>query len=198
MKITTVGGTSSIHDAGWWKYGSPFLLYLETLGVTRLKKEDFIWSTDLDGFNILSYLFRSSRRHTDWEAGGAALRYYLEDVPVLDRNIISHSHGRQVVLYAISQGLLLNSWIDVSGPVRVDMLELAKAYECNIKLNPIHIYSYLDPIQIAGSLLDGKFGIKFKCPISCNIKLPHEVGHSKLLYTPEYFHLFGDIIKEIK
>ena len=175
---TAVGGTGSQYDNGWWKPNSELTTYLQSHEIHPIKSDPFIWSTDLDGVHPISYLRKSTYHHSDWEAGGAALRYYLEDLPETDRNIISHSHGRQVVLYAASQGLKINKFLDISGPIREDMY-LDNLY--NIK-HMVHVYSNWDYMQILGSLFDRHVGFNVTCPIAeRNIKLPHSYGHSGIV-----------------
>ena len=184
---TAVGGTGSQYDNGWWKPNSILSTFLLSNGICPIKPEPFIWSTDLDGVHPISYLRKTKARHSDWEAGGAALRYYLEDLPETDRNIISHSHGRQVVLYAASQGLKINKFLDISGPVREDMyLDNLD----NIK-HMVHVYSNWDYMQILGSLFDRHVGLSVTCPISeKNIKLAHEYGHSGIVADSTKFNVW--------
>lgn len=187
IKVTLIGGTHS-DDDDWWTNDSEFNSFLASHSIIPAKEREFRWSTDLNGIDIFNRLFRKKKFHSDWEAGGTALSYYLENLPYEDRNIISHSHGRQVVLYAAGFcGTRINRWIDLSGPVRSDMREISSWAERNISYS-MHVYSNWDYTQILGSLFDGKLGVNTECPISANLKLPHEVGHSGIL-TPAYRHL---------
>lgn len=183
---TAVGGTSSLYDRGWFLPDSPFSIYLSSLNLVPNRPDPFIWSTDLDGASVIAYLFKAKQKHTDWLSGGAALKYYLETIPLDNRNIISHSHGRQVVLYALQRGLKINRWLDISGPIREDMDHHTIEVHGNFD-SMMHIYSNWDWIQILGSLFDNNVGITGFCDIADrNIKLPHRFGHSKLFHPDNY------------
>ena len=196
-KITyvAVGGTSSAHDNGWWDtrvVSNPFIQFMDGINIIPLKNESepFEWSTDLDGVHPISYIMGSSKRHSDWVAGGVALKYYLENSPLEDRNIISHSHGRQVVLYAASKGLKINNYIDISGPIRNDMVSIEKEARHYIK-SMTHVYSKYDYMQFLGSLFDLHLGFVDHCSISDkNIELSFSVGHSGLVCNSKYYPLF--------
>jgi len=192
IPVVLIGGTGSLYRNDWWKRDSAFSSYLRTRGIEHLKPEEFRWSTDLNGVNLRDYFSKKDRKHSDWEAGGYSLKYYLEDTPEKDRNIISHSHARQVVIYALFHGLKINSWIDVSGPIRDDLAEKTDAILHRV-LYATHIYSFLDWIQILGALFDGNPLMRSECPISTNIKLPHSFGHSELLCNPDKFSTFEEL-----
>lgn len=192
VKVIAVRGTAAAHGKnGWWENDSPLFQLLKGYDIVPFRPDPFFWSTDLDGVNLLT-LFRSRiKDHDDWEAGGKALQYYAESAEPGGVNIISHSHGRQVVLYAAANGLKIKTWIDVSGPVREDTLEIAVRARSNIQ-HMIHIYSKCDWVQILGNLFDGKIGVTVRCPMTgANLVLPHRYGHSGLLYTPEGLRLWN-------
>ena len=188
-KVVLVGGTNSLHSDDWYKKPSPFSQFLLSHDILHAKDDPFEWSSDLDGFSLFPF---AARKHNDWEGAGASLSYYLESIPYTDRNIISHSHGRQVVLYCATHNNRIRRWIDVSGPIRDDLDRVTKSAEQQIA-HSIHIYSNLDYMQILGSLMDGKLGYNPSCPISANIKLPHKVGHSGLLQDQRHFHYWKDL-----
>jgi hypothetical protein len=190
---TAVGGTGSSHDGGWWDHNNlpnRFVDYISQQGFQPAKFESFIWSTDLDGIHPITYLFGTKSKHSDWDAGGAALKYFLEDLPLEQRNIISHSHGRQVVLYSTLHGLQINNYIDISGPIRFDMGHVDVYARKNIR-NFVHVYSKWDYMQLLGSLFDSKVGFIDHCYLAnLNIELPYKYGHSGIIYTPDYFPIW--------
>lgn len=153
----------------------------------------FMWSTDLDGFNLFSTIFKQKVMHTDWISGGASLAFYLYTIPIEERNIISHSHGRQVVLYCASRGIKINNWLDISGPVRDDMIPIRKLAEGNIRSH-CHVYTYIDYTQLLGTLTDGRLSFEGHDSLSnYNLKLPHKFGHSGLLHNPNLLSYIRDL-----
>lgn len=181
-KIVPIHGTFSakrFNPGAWYREGSPLHGVLKAAGYEYVNPTDpFEWSSDLDGAWI-------RRDHGDWEAGGKALRWYLHDIPFEDRNLLTHSHGLQVSLYAAAAGTQIRSLISITGPVRGDMEDVTKAAINNI--GPwLHVYTdKSDLIQLLGSLFDGKFGIHRKAPFAdVNLKIP-KVGHSGLLSDPQ-------------
>jgi hypothetical protein len=124
MKFIAVAGTGGLYRDDWWHLDSPFTAFLAQQGIQHAKPDDvFIWSTDVNGIGSNPFKFFNPAHHSDWEAGGNALRYYAKDISYEDRNIICHSHGLQVVLYSY---INIRSLISVGSPVRKDMLGLAK------------------------------------------------------------------------
>ncbi len=142
MKAVLVAGTygwngtsdpTNATDCWWWP-GSAFTQMLLANGVTLAggAGRPFVWSTSLDGIP-------GDVRHLDWRAGGVGL--YGDVVPVLcpDRRVapdetlvITHSHGLQVALHAFAEGLQ-GSLISVAGPVRDDMMDVARAAKPNLR-----------------------------------------------------------------
>ncbi len=68
----------------------------------------FRWNTHLNG------LWWDRLR--DWRQGATQLGLFLEQVPVIDRNVIAHSHGGQLPLFLAASGFRLNSLTTVSTP----------------------------------------------------------------------------------
>jgi hypothetical protein len=180
-----VPGTWGTHrDEGrWWVADSPLAEHLRTLGAIPLRQEPFHWSTDLNGF-FGSLFQRRQATHSDWLAGGAALTYYLRHTRVEDRNIIAHSHGLQVVLYACGfYGLKINTLVSVSGPVRADMREVTLKARQNIGYWT-HVHTPGDRTQWLGEWFDGVIGKVQKHPYAdLNVGTPG-AGHSDLFHDP--------------
>lgn len=212
--IAVAGTHGSRRKAEWTDPSSKHSAYLRSFGLTNVAgiAVPYNWSTDLD----------LGRGHDDWRAGGQSLFYYAAALPTLVREdlresltklrgmapsimpfhrgglrpsqtkIISHSHGRQVVLYAAKLGLQIDVWIDVSGPVRDDMDAVQEAAMLNIR-RAVHVYSdHTDFTQILGEL----FGVKkFKRaddnPDVENVQVKG-VGHSGLFTDEQHFHFWQD------
>jgi hypothetical protein len=192
-----VPGTWSARDTSpWWSRDSAFAHYIKKLGIFPLRADDpYVWSTDLNGklFNIFG-----SAPHSDWSAAGAALSYYLRDVPLHQRNLIAHSHGLQAVLYACGKyGVALNTLTSVSSPVRKDMMDMAE------RSRPLigywtHVHSdHSDRTQWLGTLFDGAFGIVRAHPLAdLNVKIP-QVGHSDILNKSQHFSHWDSLLYPI-
>jgi hypothetical protein len=194
----TRGGTE---QADWFSAKSPFAEFLSKRDLFNAAglAIPFCWSTDLNGIG---------RNHQDWKAGGASLFYYgaafpsislppqtIPEMPramhcaglMADRTvIISHSHGRQVVLYAAALGMKIDRWIDVSGPVREDMLDVQKVGRPNIRQH-LHLHGgKRDVWQWFGELFDGHLGIVRDDPMADKNE-EMRGGHSDVLRKASYF-----------
>lgn len=185
-------------DHRWWQNGSPFVAFLAERGFTLLGADDpFVWTTDLNGVWF-------GDKHIDWQCGGINLRQYIKPplhavsvnaddyVPFADRNLITHSHGLQPVLYAAAAGLRIRTLVSVTGPVRDDMMAVAEKARPNIG-RWIHLCSdHSDRIQTLGALLDGRFGIVREHPLADQNVPIAGVGHSGLLENQAHFHYWTD------
>lgn len=177
----------------WTEANSHLASFLEGQGLVNLAKRvqpAFDWTTNLD---------TSAKDDYNWRTGGLNLFEY--DVPPFAPErcwpppstvIVSHSHGLQVVLHAAALGLKIDRFLDFMGPVRSDMMDVARRARPNIR-RWIHVHSdHTDRWQWLGELGDKHFGIVRAHPLADqNISLPG-VGHSKMLYDPTYFHYWQD------
>ena len=174
------------NDLLWWEPKSPFNLFAETNKYKQILVDDdpFIWSANVDGIDF-------HHHNWDWMTAGSNLAHYLKAVPLEDRNLLAHSHGGQVALYAASH-LPINSLLTISTPVRQDMQNTITAARPNIK-RWVHVHSdYTDTWQAYGELFDGHFGIvRNMSRADKNIMIPG-VGHSDILYQPTAFHHWND------
>jgi hypothetical protein len=190
-----VPGTWGNHreDGRWWEPGSPLAEHLRSLGLAPLRSDPFVWSTDLNG-GFFSLFRPRKAKHSDWLAGGAALTYYLRNTRLEDRNIIAHSHGLQVVLYACGfYKLEINSLVSVSGPVREDMTEVSRIARPRIGYWT-HVHSPGDRTQWFGEWFDGSLGVVRKHPLAdLNVGVKG-VGHSDLLKDPAAFGDWASLI----
>lgn len=202
MKFVLVAGTHGYRGgeaAGWYCPGSPFAEFCGKSGevVFESRKDGshdaFVWDTEIGG--IWGKMGR-----VGWEAWGRSLYQYCVPracpsarIPPDELTVVSHSHGRQVVLYALAHGLQLKHWVDVCGPVRFDLREVQSLGRANIHGSHVHIYSDAnDRWQILGQLFDGGIAIPFtrharEDPMADrNEFIPG--GHSVAVSTPSLFH----------
>lgn len=190
MSMILVAGTNSWHhdnSVDWYHPKHPFTAMLSSSGVGVVSDGDlpFIWTTDIDG------IFGERKNNIDWAAGGAALSYFTRMSQVRVPDIIAHSHGLQVVLYACAEhGLKVNQLISVGSPVRKDLEDLTKKARLSIG-HWIHIHSdYTDRWQWLGTLFDGRFGIVREHPYADRNDFVPGVGHSDLLRSPQTYPLW--------
>jgi hypothetical protein len=187
----THGWRGVLRKTEWWCPDSPFALFMQGEGFTRIGAEEpFVWSTDIDAFGSM----------TDWRAGGFALKNYLRPfratddtyVDINDRNLIAHSHGLQVVLFACAGGLKVARLISVGAPVRRDMAPIAAAARPNIGAW-LHLYSdCTDRWQWLGELFDGHLGIVRAHPLADRNERIPRAGHGGLLRDAERFALWKE------
>ena len=210
MTVLPIAGTwgwkGDLRDyrSEWWHPESPFMTFLAEQGVVHLCPTDpFIWSTHVNGA-----LFWA-KNHTDWQAGGAALCYYLgsshygpDCTTVKQRRIIAHSHAGQLVAYAAAfRQLQIDVLITVGSPVRADMLPIYRAARPQIR-RWLHISSdWSDRMQWYGEWFDGRVGVARRQPFADVNDNLRQIGHSKILRDPacfEYWTTYGwiDWLKE--
>lgn len=194
MRVILVAGTwGERGPAGeWWWPSSPFAEYLKQHGVELVSSEPFEWSTGLDGV---------VGQPIDWVAGGTNLLQYC--VPPLcpdkrlmpgEVNLIVHSHGLQVALFAAQMGLRINRLISVCSPVRFDVMQKCPDAQKNINYWT-HLYSdQTDYMQILGELFDqGHLAWRRKHPwADRNEFIGHGLGHGDILRDPRYFPLWTE------
>jgi hypothetical protein len=189
IHYASVAGThgyreNSTHE--WWQATSPFSKHLTNHGFEPYSTDfPFIWSTNL--------VIGGS--HSEWRVAGQALFYYFVSpiregrVPPSESRVICHSHGLQVVLYALAAGLKLDTLVDVCGPVRADMEPVARLARKNVR-RWLHLTGGTDLWQILGTMFDGKTGAERAHPLADeNIQTP-QCGHSDLLLDPWRFPLW--------
>jgi hypothetical protein len=184
---------------GTWgaKWAEPGSVYRKLLCRSRFEimgRTDF-WSGDVSGIPSIT----SSQKHSDWKIGGAFLAEYLSRKPYEDRNIICHSHGAQVALYAAAcEGLKIRRLISVCAPVRKDMQSIAAFAKPNVGFW-VHVHAECnDWTQFWGECFDGAFGWTRKQPFAdVNISIP-KIGHSGLFMDEDVFHHWPSLLAYIK
>lgn len=192
MKVVLVPGTHAWKDTPdqWWHPESRFVANLATKDVQLASVTDpYVWSTDVNGF--------FDRGHGDWRAAAAALRSYIVPplcetarIPGAQTNIIAHSHGGQVALYAAAAGLKIDLLVTVATPVRSDMAKVIEAARPNIRVWR-HLHSgWRDYMQIFGEIGDGRFGLYRSFAGAENLSVA-AAGHSGFLNDPRYARLWS-------
>lgn len=205
MNPILVAGTGSWdgkNDSDWFCPGHKYGQFLAGQGITPTYDGDrpFVWSTNLSGVPGLT---RSN--HVDWQAGGAALSYFV--IGRLAREgaktaLVVHSHGLQVALYAIVEhGLKVQTLISMGSPVRDDMAEIAKQARANIGYW-LHVHSDgSDRWQWFGEMFDGGWKrwmpggeprIVREHPLADKNDFVPKVGHSELLRDPAQYHYWTE------
>lgn len=197
-KVIPVFGTSGFcnidtplpHPDHWYEAGHPFVQFLASNGIILYDPEvPFEWTGDLDGhFGWLPWNWFGSKDHRDWKAGGRALRYYLAGIPLKDRNIIAHSHGLQVVLYAVGGAKMtdkpcpVNKLVTVGSPVRADMEAQVRKARPHISYWE-HLFdpTDVDRMQIAGEFGDGRIGTQRHISMADRNTKCEYCGHSDVL-----------------
>lgn len=186
VNVVLVEGTW--HGA-WAQPETPFRYALSRAGF-QVSMPPFEWSGDISGIPSLT----ASRKHSDWKAGGAALAYYLRNLPYEDRNIIAHSHGGQVVAYCAARHQVpIRRVVTVSTPTRRDM---APVWADAVPL--IGYWAHVaskdgDWFARLGQAFDGHFGWERKqSQADVNVLVPG-VGHTGILSDPETVPLWREL-----
>lgn len=199
MKIILVPGTHAWdgHTAGWYSPGSLFVDYLHSIGVELLDAaRPFVWSTRLGGLGL------GDGDLLNWKASGVNLFAYVVpprcphlQVPSSETVILSHSHGLQPVLFAAADGLKIDTFIDVAGPVRADMMHVARAARPNIR-RWVHVHAgRRDLWQWFGELGDGACGVVRKHPEAHDNIAVNTADHNDVLELPQYFPIIGKVLQ---
>jgi hypothetical protein len=198
LKLSIVPGTWSWHDT-WMRPTAPLGMYLQLHGVDVYEPtgRPFKWSTQVNGMQFWRRLFGWGERdgdHRDWQTGGHNLYAYHvppmapeRALPVQERNILAHSHGINVVLYACDYGMNINSLITVGSPIRHDMVDVASRARTRIR-RWLHVHSDAsDRMQQLGEFGDGAIDLERQHVCAdINHQLP-KAGHSAVLYDPQWF-----------
>jgi hypothetical protein len=184
--VTLVKGTK---HGEWADPGSPFRTrVLEPAGFSVYPRADW-WTGNVSGLPRWLNWWASSKL-SDWRVGGDFLADDLAEMPYEDRNIISHSHGLQPVIFAARQ-VPIRRLIDVCGPVRKDMDGACASAKKNIGYW-VHVASKGgDRMQYLGEAFDGMFGWVREYPRAHDNIVIEGIGHSGLLYDERLFPLWG-------
>lgn len=201
MRVLLVQGTWG-DDDHWWTLtegGTTFADAVVAAGHTLVGADGarrYVWSTELGGLGFGDSDLKG------WRAAGRHLYdYYVPPLaphcapPVDDLVIVSHSHGRQVVRFALQNGLRAHTVIFVSGPVRKDVDRATPDAYAHvghvIELNG----GKADRMQWLGSLFDGHFGIRRTDKAASVHTTYKDAGHSDLLTNPAFYSRVLDHIR---
>lgn len=194
-RVLPVSGTWGYRDT-WYVFGA-WVDFMLGHGVEMIRDEDgqpFRWSSRLAGLAgllakipLLNKLRFVKDDKIDWEAGGDALGYFMDDdVPYRDRNLVAHSWGGAVVAYACKRRTI-RVLITIGTPWRKDLEAVWAAARPNIACW-VHVYDAdFDKTSFGGSIGDGHVGTDRRQPLA-NLNLPIKgIGHSGLLREPALF-----------
>jgi pimeloyl-ACP methyl ester carboxylesterase len=191
MKIIGVAGTWDDQPAWIEDPAGPFQVMLagEGFEIARSTKTGlpFRWSTKLSGLPFVN--------RGEWQRAGDELFAFLHEFPYEDRNIIAHSHGGQVALFAAASdpAMQIRTLTTVGTPVRKDVPALDARKH-------IDYWQHISDLErdwtatmrrtIArsmGQVGDGdlSFERRFLIPGVINIQLA-DISHSKVLRDPAY------------
>lgn len=183
-----VQGTWGDNDQ-WWLPDTPgnFAAAVKAAGHRVINGRPFNWHGALGGVTPFT-----DRDLLVWRGAGSHL-YDRLDPPgcpaskIPDLAIVAHSHGRQVVLEALQQGLVAQLVIFVSGPIRKDVDKETSDARGNIEGRFICLHGgKRDYMQILGGLFDSKVGWRREDPRAENEAFP-DATHSSLLTDPAQF-----------
>jgi pimeloyl-ACP methyl ester carboxylesterase len=177
-----IAGTGAYSDPWYCDDNSMFARMMRGAGFAVVRAVDgrpFRWSTDIDGLKFWA-------RRSQWEAGADALVYFMEYLPVDDRNVIAHSHGGQLALLAAASGLQLRTLTTIGTPVRNDVPSREAAKNIGFWQ---HIYDKeFDRVGWMGAWFDGRWSADrtFK-DVEGVHRLPLSgIDHSKVLHEDEH------------
>ena len=128
----------------YWGTNGSFVRYLEILNWIVLARGESFWTTNLEG-GIFERLFGSKAGwHRDWTSGGRHLLLELKSLPpeiLAELIIICHSHGLQVVLYALAAAGCpsIKGLISVGSPDRADMQDVQAIARTKIAGRWLHL-----------------------------------------------------------
>lgn len=202
-------------EQGRWIYpDSPFCALMAGHAFALLSGDDpFVWDGDIDGADVpipflLRPFFPRRMKHSKWICAAVNFRRRHEPDDLDDLElVIGHSHALQLILYACAgvradgtfgRPLRIRRLVSVMSPVREDMREIAQLARPNIGYWE-HLHSdHSDLIQVAGSLLDGRWGIVREHPLADHNRAIAGVGHSGMLEDPTHFHLWADTFTRLR
>jgi hypothetical protein len=192
MKAILVAGTHAWRADGrvaWYHPDSVFAQRLKEMGVQIVGAHSpFTWSTELGGVGF------GDDDLVVWKAAGINLLHYAvpplcpeHQIPSSDLVVISHSHGLQVVLCAAAAGLKIDTFIDICGPVRKDMMSVAQLARPNIR-RWVHMYGgKRDRWQWFGEMFDGHIGVVREHKLADHNIGVNSADHRDILADPELF-----------
>lgn len=200
-RYVTVHGTwdwTGVVRGRWYDPHGPLAMLLRECGGVPVVDHDghpFVWDSGLAGWRWWRRWggarwadrdlarWRAAAHHLRWFIG-AAPGPYEGRLPGSATHIISHSHGAQVVLMACALGLRVQTWIDVAGPIRRDVLDRYGAQARRQIAHWIWVVDSQDPWRILGAVGDGAIGTPARHPLADVTYHIPGIGHTDLLRHP--------------
>lgn len=181
----------------WTRPGSAWRTFMARQGAA-FPAEPFQWSGDVSGLPRL-FSWWTTEKYSDWRAGAAALSWYLRGFPYEARNVVAHSHGGQLALFAAAQHYTwIRRLVTVATPCRGDLEGVTHLARPNIA-HWTHVSS-LDGDLMArlGQLFDGRIRRGRTQPLA-DLNVRHtKIGHSGMLQDPALFELWGGLLDTIR
>lgn len=204
MRIICVAGTWAANPPWIEDPCHPFQQMLARAGVQVARSprtgEPFRWPTGLSG---LPFVGRDL-----WPTWGKALLDFAREFPYEDRNVLAHSHGGQVAIYALALGapiglsqtpapVRFRTLTTVGTPVRADVPAVQAATNVRYWQHIIDkdrdwiatVKRHL-PRQLGGVGDNALLGREFRIPGVNNI-LATDIDHSDVLTDPEDIELWA-------
>ncbi len=178
--LVLVHGTWS-RTAGWHQPGSPLWKALEDRGYTVIQ---FKWSGYCGGVPGPVIVPKDSDIKPElelWRSAGEKLALFVRQLGLERPDVISHSHGLQVVSFAAAPLSEFGTVLSLSGPVRTDMALVREAARPHIaRWIQVTDPTGADRTILAGQAFDGHVGWSYDLPeADLNISAPGQ-GHSGL------------------
>ena len=166
----------------WHEVGSPVRNALKERG---FEVYDFLWSGYCGGFPSPVIVPKDTPemdgRLLLWLSEGEKLALWCKDKGLEAPDLLTHSHGLQVGVFAASLGQKFDHFLSISGPVREDMAKYRQLAKSNIS-RWIQVVDKEDDMTIRqGEAFDKHLGWAYDLPeADVNIESPG-YGHSGLV-----------------
>lgn len=186
----------------WWKPPSVWISNLKSAGYSTVDEEDYFdWSTNLDGVQ---------GSNDTWQTAGKALYWWWAKHGRPKLNLAAHSHGGQVVAYALQYSLQMDDImspyrvVTIATPVRFDMQRVwADARKAITPGGWSHLYTQetgvAEEYQYYGSLpLNSTFGFRRDMPLADrNVEIVPATTHHGMIWSQlwnqdDLWRFFGD------
>lgn len=187
-------------NADWFCPGHDTYQWLAT--DMRLQPITFIWDGQIGGIGF------GKKDLYGWMAAGVQLAHTAAPVvcpemaiPGSELIVIAHSHFTQVALCAAAAGMKIALLVSVCGPVRADMMDIAKRARPNIQ-RWVHLHGgRKDRWQIRGSLFDSMnprdwFKVQRTHPLADINRGLSEADHSVYLRDPAWRWVLREALAE--
>lgn len=127
---------------------------------------------------------------SDWRLGGEFLAETLARLPLMDRNILTHSHGVQVGAFAAAL-VPVNRFVSICGPVREDMAPVYTAAVAHTTRFVQVFAQDFDWTAWVGTWFSGRPALYSGSLPGAHVNLGLAgIGHSTLLYDAAAYPLW--------